>query len=68
MSGYDERPWLARYGDQPADCTPEFGSALEMFRAGVARDPGAVALRYFDGALTRRSAPRWCRAPTSASC
>ncbi|WP_104522984.1 AMP-binding protein [Blastococcus atacamensis] len=53
MSAYDERPWLALYGDQPADYDIEFGNALEMFRAGVARDPGAVALRYFDGVVTR---------------
>src|SRR3954462_14702248 len=25
-----------------------------MFRAGVARDPSAVALRYFDGVITRQ--------------
>ncbi|NEK84679.1 long-chain fatty acid--CoA ligase [Blastococcus saxobsidens] len=53
MSAYDERPWLALYGEQPADYDVEFGNALEMFRAGVARDPGAVALRYFDGVVTR---------------
>ncbi|RZU31143.1 AMP-binding protein [Blastococcus saxobsidens] len=53
MSAYDERPWLALYGDHPADYDVEFGNALEMFRAGVARDPGAVALRYFDGVVTR---------------
>ncbi|MCA0143775.1 AMP-binding protein [Blastococcus sp. LR1] len=53
MSAYDERPWLALYGDQQADYDVEFGNALEMFRAGVAKDPAAVALRYFDGVLTR---------------
>ncbi|MGY1827730.1 MULTISPECIES: AMP-binding protein [unclassified Blastococcus] len=54
MSAYDERPWLALYGDQPADYAIEFETALEMFRAGVERDPDGVALRYFDGAITRR--------------
>src|SRR4051794_38662532 len=54
MSVYDERPWLALYGDQPADYSIEFGNALEMFRAGVARDPSAVALTYFDGSITRQ--------------
>src|SRR3954463_5407398 len=54
MSVYDERPWLALYGDQPADYSIEFGNALEMFRAGVARDPSAVALTYFDGGITRQ--------------
>ena len=54
MSVYDERPWLARYGDQPADYEIEFDDALDMFRAGVERDPDGVALRYFDGVVTRR--------------
>ncbi len=54
MSAYDERPWLALYGDQPADYDIEFDDALDMFRAGVAKDPSAVALRYFDGVLTRQ--------------
>ncbi len=54
MSDYDDRPWLARYGDQPADYAIEFDDALSMFRAGVDRDPDGVALRYFDGAVTRR--------------
>src|SRR3954468_23754920 len=54
MSVYDERPWLALYGDQPADYSIEFGNSLEMFRAGVARDPSAVALTYFDGSITRQ--------------
>ncbi|RBY83240.1 AMP-binding protein [Blastococcus sp. TF02A-30] len=54
MSAYDDRPWLALYGDQPADYGIEFGDALSMFRAGVAKDPDGVALRYFDGVVTRR--------------
>jgi long-chain acyl-CoA synthetase len=54
VSDYDDRPWLARYGDQPADYAIEFDDALSMFRAGVDRDPDGVALRYFDGAVTRR--------------
>jgi long-chain acyl-CoA synthetase len=54
VSAYDERPWLALYGDQPADYDIEFDDALSMFRAGVAKDPSAVALRYFDGVLTRQ--------------
>ncbi|WP_249522612.1 class I adenylate-forming enzyme family protein [Modestobacter marinus] len=53
MSAYDERPWLALYGDQPADHTLEFDNALDMYRAGLARDPAGVALRYFDGSITR---------------
>jgi long-chain acyl-CoA synthetase len=54
MSAYDDRPWLALYGDQPADYTLAFDNALDMFRAGVERDPEAVALQYFDGSITRR--------------
>ncbi|MGZ4505928.1 MAG: AMP-binding protein [Blastococcus sp.] len=54
MSAYDDRPWLALYGDQPPDYEIEFGSALEMFRAGVARDPDGDALKYFDGTISRR--------------
>ncbi len=54
MSRYDERPWLARYGDQPVDYRLEHDNALEMFRAGLAAEPDGVALKYFDGVLTRR--------------
>ncbi|SNS24051.1 long-chain acyl-CoA synthetase [Geodermatophilus saharensis] len=54
MSAYDERPWLALYGDQPADYEIEFPDALSMFRAGVQRDPDGDALRYFDGTVVRR--------------
>ncbi|WP_409332805.1 AMP-binding protein [Trujillonella humicola] len=55
MSAYDERPWLARYAEgQPSDYAVEFANALEMYRAGVERDPDGVALHYFDGTVTRR--------------
>ncbi len=54
MTSYDDRPWLGLYGDHPADYVLEHDNALEMFRAGVAADPDADAVRYFDGALTRR--------------
>ncbi|WP_340539800.1 class I adenylate-forming enzyme family protein [Nocardioides sp. GXZ039] len=53
MSVYDERPWLGLYGDFPADLEPEHPSALAMFRAGLAADPDGVAIRYFDGEVTR---------------
>ena len=53
MSAYDERPWLALYDGHPADYELEFDNALDMFRAGVARDPSATALVYFDGTITR---------------
>ncbi|NUP03036.1 MAG: long-chain fatty acid--CoA ligase [Nonomuraea sp.] len=55
MSGYDDKPWLARYpAGQPAELTPDFDDALAMFRATVLRDPDAVAIRYFDGRVTYR--------------
>jgi long-chain acyl-CoA synthetase len=53
VSAYDDRPWLARYGEVPADLEPEFASALEMFRDGLRRDPTGAALVYFDGGLSR---------------
>jgi long-chain acyl-CoA synthetase len=53
VSAYAERPWLALYGDDsPANITPEYGTMLELFQASVARDPDAVAIRYFDGAFS----------------
>ncbi len=54
MSVYDERPWLALYGDQPADTVLDHDNALDMFEAGLAADPDGVALQYFDGSISRR--------------
>ncbi|OXM73346.1 MULTISPECIES: class I adenylate-forming enzyme family protein [Amycolatopsis] len=55
MSVYDDRLWLARYAPgQPAGITVEHDSALAMFRAAVARDPGGDILRYFGGRITLR--------------
>ena len=54
MSAYDDRPWLGLYGDQPADMEPEYGNALEMFKAGLAADPDGAAIKYFDGVMSRR--------------
>ncbi len=54
MSAYDERPWLARYGDQPADYDIQYETALDMYRAGAAAEPDQAAIKYFDGVLTRR--------------
>ena len=53
MTTYDDRPWLGRYGDHPAETPIEFPDALAMFRSGLAADPTGIALTYFDGALTR---------------
>jgi long-chain acyl-CoA synthetase len=52
---YDERPWLARYGEGvPADIEPEHRSGLAMFEATLERAPDATALQYFDAALSFR--------------
>jgi long-chain acyl-CoA synthetase len=52
-SAYRDKPWLARYrAGQPGSISPEYGTMLEAFRASLARDPAAVAIRYFDGSLT----------------
>ncbi|MGW1681350.1 AMP-binding protein [Saccharopolyspora sp. NPDC002376] len=52
MSSYAQRPWLAHYGNLPADIEVEHGTALDLFRAAVARAPETTAIRYFDGQLT----------------
>ena len=55
MSVYDDKPWLSLYAEgQPAELTPEFGDALSMFEAAVARNPDGDAIRYFDGRITLR--------------
>ncbi|HEY3470588.1 MAG TPA: long-chain fatty acid--CoA ligase [Amycolatopsis sp.] len=55
MSGYDDKPWLARYdAGQPAEIAPEHDNALRMFQATVDRTPDADAIRYFDGRITFR--------------
>ncbi len=55
MGVYGEKPWLARYAaGQPSTITVEFDSALDMFRAAVARDPDGEIIRYFDGRITLR--------------
>jgi long-chain acyl-CoA synthetase len=59
MTTYTDRPWLALYEEgQPADYEIEFDNALEMFRAGLARDPDGDALKYFDGTLSRQELDR----------
>ncbi|MDN5861781.1 MAG: AMP-binding protein, partial [Pseudonocardia sp.] len=50
---YGAKPWLARYAaGQPDSITVEFDSALDMFRAAVARAPDGEIIRYFDGRIT----------------
>jgi long-chain acyl-CoA synthetase len=53
MSAYDDKPWLAVYDDgQPATTTVEFATAVDMFRAAVARNPDGDAIRYLDGRIS----------------
>ena len=52
---YGSKPWLARYAaGQPASITVEFDSALDMFKAAVARNPDGDIIRYFDGRISLR--------------
>ena len=53
MSLYTDRPWLELYREgTPADLEQEHSTMLELFRATVARNGSAVAIRYFDTELT----------------
>ncbi len=55
MSAYDERPWLARYTSGVApELAPEHIDTLAMFHAAARRSLDAIAVRYFDGALSLR--------------
>ena len=53
MSVYDDKVWRSHYREQ--DLAPrsiEFETALDMFAATAARNPGADLIRYFDGSIT----------------
>jgi long-chain acyl-CoA synthetase len=55
MSVYDERPWLALYGaGVPREIEPEHENMLAAFAAAAARNPDAIAIRYFDHPITYR--------------
>jgi len=55
MGIYDERPWLARYGEgRPTDIEPEHESALAMFKDTAGRLPDEPAIHYFHAAITNR--------------
>ena len=55
MSVYDERPWLALYGPGiPREIEPEHENMLAAFGEAAARDPDAIAIRYFDHPMTYR--------------
>lgn len=49
MSVYDDKIWLPRYDTGQSATNPrEFETALEMFKATVARSGDSDAIRYFD--------------------
>jgi long-chain acyl-CoA synthetase len=47
-----QRPWLRLYRGVPSTFEPTSDTALEMFRATVARDPAAPLLHYFDRSVS----------------
>jgi long-chain acyl-CoA synthetase len=53
-SRYDAKPWLALYGDVPAQVSPAVPTALDLFRRAVGTAPAASALAYFDESLSYR--------------
>ncbi len=62
MTTYTERPWTKLYREGcPADITPDYPTMLDLFNASLAREPGAVAINYFDGVCSPW--PTWMRVP-----
>lgn len=52
-TAYDDKPWLSNYdSDLAARIFPEFDTALAMFDASLARNPGAPVIGYFDRSVT----------------
>ncbi|MCU1501434.1 MAG: fadD 7 [Ilumatobacteraceae bacterium] len=59
MSGYADRPWLARYlPGMPADIDIPFASGLEMFEAAVAGGADRPLIHYFGRTITVGEADR----------
>src|SRR5664280_756319 len=55
MTGpYDAKPWLARYGDVPAEVPPSVATALDLVHQAVRAAPEQRAITYFDGGLRYR--------------
>jgi long-chain acyl-CoA synthetase len=52
------RPWLAQYRSAPPDLRPASGTALEMFRATLARAPDAPLVHYFEQSLSAQDCER----------
>ncbi|MDT7798234.1 MAG: long-chain acyl-CoA synthetase, partial [Actinomycetota bacterium] len=53
MSWYDDKPWLASYGERPVEPV-EATTLPETFRRAVDQGPDRNAIAYFDGRLTYR--------------
>ena len=53
-SPYDAKPWLARYGDVPAEVPPSVATALDLVHRAVRAAPEQRAITYFDGCLSYR--------------
>jgi long-chain acyl-CoA synthetase len=53
VSAYTDRPWLALYRDgAPPDLEQDHADMLSLFRATLARNSEAPAIRYFDTELS----------------
>ncbi|MFO6451173.1 MULTISPECIES: class I adenylate-forming enzyme family protein [unclassified Aeromicrobium] len=52
MSAGEGRPWAAWYPDGDVDLAASGATLMDHFRATVARQPGRVAVRYFEGRIT----------------
>jgi long-chain acyl-CoA synthetase len=52
MTRYADRPWLKHFTAEQQQDVEHPPSVLHSFLAAAGRDPGHLALRYFDGALT----------------
>lgn len=55
MSWFDDRPWMAQYGERVRDAGPiPLRTTLELLRGAVATAPDRPAISYLGGALTYR--------------
>ncbi|NLU69016.1 AMP-binding protein [Streptomyces sp. HNM0574] len=54
MSGYEDRPWLARYTEAQRAPVRPHETALHAFREAAEHTPDRTALAYFDGRLSYR--------------
>jgi long-chain acyl-CoA synthetase len=53
MGVYDDKPWLALYGEGvPEHIAPEYASGLDMFRATVERTGDRPLIHYFDAEVS----------------